>query len=92
MYANGSFNGIMTVTLKGGMKVEIPTHELWRPLRGLDPDGNFILHGSHNELQIYGNSTALGDAPILGKAFLSQVRIVLGSLFESHPSDNRHAE
>ncbi len=76
VYASGSFNGTMTVILEDGMKVEIPNYELWRPLRGLDSDGNIILHSHYNELQVYGNPSLL-DAPVLGKAFLSQVRFPL---------------
>lgn len=68
----GSFNGSMRITINNEMTVDIPIHELWRPLRGLDSGGNLVLDGRFNELQIFG-SEAAGNAAVLGKAFLSQV-------------------
>lgn len=71
--AAGSFNATLSITINNEFTVEIPTHELWRPLRGLDGSGNVVLDSRFNELQVYG-SKAAGYAPVLGKAFLSQVR------------------
>jgi hypothetical protein len=70
--AAGSFNGSMRITINNEMTVDIPTHELWRPLRGLDGKGNLVSDSRFNELQIFG-SEAAGNAAVLGKAFLSQV-------------------
>ncbi|KAK4031426.1 hypothetical protein C8A01DRAFT_21342 [Parachaetomium inaequale] len=70
--AAGSFNATLSITINNEFTVEVPTHELWRPLRGLDAAGNVALDSRFNELQIYG-SKAAGYAPVLGKAFLSQV-------------------
>ena len=70
----GSFNGSMRITIDKDLTVDIPLHELWRPLRGLDADGKMILHDRFNELQIYGADASQSlYAPVLGKAFLSQV-------------------
>ncbi|KAK3939396.1 hypothetical protein QBC46DRAFT_438060 [Diplogelasinospora grovesii] len=68
----GDFNFTLRFTINDDLTVEIPLYELWRPLRGLDANGNLVLDTGYNELQIYG-SPAPEDAPVLGKAFLSQV-------------------
>ncbi|KAK4119131.1 hypothetical protein N657DRAFT_650550 [Parathielavia appendiculata] len=67
-----SFNGSMRIILKGGFTVDIPVHEMQRPLRGLDQEGMPVLDQDFTELQVYGRE-APGFAPVLGKAFLSQV-------------------
>lgn len=72
--AAGSFNGSMRVTIGKDFTVDVPLHELWRPLRGLDSTGEMILHDGFNELQVYGADARESlYAPVLGKAFLSQV-------------------
>lgn len=68
----GSFNATMRLTIEDKLTVEIPFHELQRPLRGLDRNGSVITAPEYNELQVY-REKAPGDAPVLGKAFLSQV-------------------
>jgi hypothetical protein len=79
--AAGFFNASMRITLDGGLTVDIPTHELQRYLRGLDPDGNTVLNTGYTELQVYGEP-APQDASVLGKAFLSQVSAgCLGNCF-----------
>lgn len=67
-----AFDGSMTIVINGSMIVEIPFYELWRPLRGLNADGEYELDNEYNELQIYATEGD-NDAPVLGKAFLSQV-------------------
>ncbi|KAJ4291301.1 hypothetical protein N0V88_006305 [Collariella sp. IMI 366227] len=70
----GHFNGTMRVTIDRSMTVTIPTHELWRPLRGLNSEGKVDTDSNYNELQIYAPEND-ADAPVLGKAFLSQVML-----------------
>lgn len=70
--SGSSFNGTMRLTIENDLTVDIPFYELDMPLRGLDGQGNPVLDPDYRELQIYG-SAASGDAPVLGKAFLSQV-------------------
>jgi hypothetical protein len=70
--AAAAFNGSMRITLKGGLVVDIPVHEMQRPLRGLNSDGKPVLDPELTELQIYGREAPV-FAPVLGKAFLSQV-------------------
>jgi hypothetical protein len=71
----GSFEGTMRLTLEDKLTVDIPFYELLRPLRGLDENGSLVLHPEYNELQVF-REEAPGDAPVLGKAFLSQVLLV----------------
>ena len=73
-----SFDGSMTIVINGSMIVEIPLYELWRPLRGLNTDGEYELDHEYNELQIYASEGDI-DAAVLGKAFLSQVRCLRAS-------------
>jgi hypothetical protein len=68
-----SFDGSMTLLINGSMIVDIPLYELWRPLRGLGTDGEYELDTNYTELQIYATEGD-GNAAVLGKAFLSQVR------------------
>ncbi|GAB1314687.1 hypothetical protein MFIFM68171_04897 [Madurella fahalii] len=68
----GSFNGTLRLTIEDKLTVDIPLYELQRPLRGLDSNGRVVLEPEYNELQIY-RQEAPNDAPVLGKAFLSQV-------------------
>ncbi|KAK4652735.1 hypothetical protein QC762_500605 [Podospora pseudocomata] len=70
--SSGEFNAALRFTINDKMTVEVPFHELQRPLRGLDSNGAAVLNTSYNELQIFGDP-APGNAPVLGKAFLSQV-------------------
>ncbi|KAK4176682.1 hypothetical protein QBC36DRAFT_238415 [Triangularia setosa] len=69
---SGEFNAALRFTINDKMTVEVPYHELQRPLRGLDDNGAAVLDTSYNELQIFGDP-APGNAPVLGNAFLSQV-------------------
>lgn len=65
----------ITITdLSGGQPqtVEIPFHELQRPLRGLDSKGVVVSDNNYTEIQIYKDGTA-NNAAVLGRAFLSQV-------------------
>ncbi|KAK1753202.1 hypothetical protein QBC47DRAFT_53940 [Echria macrotheca] len=68
----GDLNATMRFTINYNQTVEIPFYELQRPLRGLDVNGSVITDQDYNELQIY-DSPAEGDAPVLGKVFLSQL-------------------
>ncbi|KAL2136888.1 hypothetical protein VTI74DRAFT_614 [Chaetomium olivicolor] len=70
--AASAFNGSMRLTLKDGFTVDIPVHEMQRPLRGLDSNGQVVVDNDYTEIQIYGKE-APGLAPVLGKTFLSQV-------------------
>jgi len=65
-------NATLRFTINYTQTVEVPFYEVQRPLRGLDPNGVPVVNSEYNELQIYG-TPAEGDAPVLGKAFLSQV-------------------
>jgi hypothetical protein len=69
----GTFSASLQFTLDNGLTVHIPPYELIRPLRGLDANGQQILDTGYNEVQIYGQP-APEDGPVMGKAFLSQVR------------------
>ncbi|KAK3349008.1 hypothetical protein B0T25DRAFT_546981 [Lasiosphaeria hispida] len=68
----GDFNATLRFTINYNQTVDIPFYELLRPLRGLDQKGKVVVEEKYNEVQIYA-SPAPGDAPVLGKAFLSQV-------------------
>ncbi|SCO78464.1 uncharacterized protein FRV6_02677 [Fusarium oxysporum] len=68
--ANISFS--MTLTIENGLTVEIPSHELVRPLRGLDTGGVPIVNSSLTEVQVFAQEGPL-EGPVLGKVFLSQV-------------------
>ncbi|KAK0649778.1 hypothetical protein B0T16DRAFT_324696 [Cercophora newfieldiana] len=70
------FNATLRFTINYNQTVEVPFHEVQRSLRGLDKNGAVIVDPDYNELQIYG-TPAEGDAAVLGKAFLSQVRSIL---------------
>jgi len=68
----GTFSVSMEITINEGLTVTIPSHELVRPLRGLDENGMQAIDTRFNEVQVYGEP-APEEAPVLGKAFLSQV-------------------
>ncbi|KAK0715456.1 hypothetical protein B0H67DRAFT_645203 [Lasiosphaeris hirsuta] len=68
----GQFNATLRFTLNYNLTVEIPFYELQRPLRGLDKEGKVVVDSNYTELQIF-RTPAEGDAPVLGKAFLSQL-------------------
>ncbi|KAK3317557.1 hypothetical protein B0T19DRAFT_293622 [Cercophora scortea] len=68
----GAFNASLRFTINNELTVDIPHYEFERPLRGLDENGTVVLDQRNTELQIYG-SPAPEDAPVLGKAFLSQL-------------------
>ncbi|KAK0729628.1 hypothetical protein B0H67DRAFT_3482 [Lasiosphaeris hirsuta] len=68
----GDFNATLRFTINYNQTVDIPVFELIRPLRGLDSKGKVVVNEKYNEIQIYA-SPAPEDAPVLGKAFLSQI-------------------
>jgi hypothetical protein len=71
MYPSAAgFNGSLKFTFDDGFTVSVPNHELQRPLRGLDKQGNVALQPNITEVTIYKDSLA---AWVLGKVFLSQV-------------------
>lgn len=76
----GAFSVSLEITIDNGLTVTIPSHELVRPLRGLDANGTQIVDTRFNEVQIYGRP-APEDGPVLGKAFLSQLYLFVD--FES---------
>jgi len=68
----GSFNGSFRFVLENNLVVDIPAHELWSPLRGLDNDGALVTDRRYNELKVF-HEESPADASVLGKVFLSQV-------------------
>lgn len=68
---SSSFNGSLVFTLDQNFTVEIPSHEIVRPLRGLAPNGSNVINDQFTELQVYPVEPL--DAAVLGKIFLSQV-------------------
>ena len=66
----------MKVTLEGGLTVNIPSHELLRPLRGLDSQGQPAVDPNFSELAVY-SSEAVEDSSVLGKVLLSQLHLVV---------------
>ena len=62
----------LRATLDNGLTVIVPTHELLRPLRGLDQSGTPQVDTNLTEIAIY-DGEAPEDAIVLGKAFLSTV-------------------
>ena len=68
----GELNATLRLTINENQTVDIPLHEVQRPLRGLNPEGGYTTSSEFSELQIYG-VPAEGYATVLGKAFLSQV-------------------
>jgi len=67
-----NFSLSLEITMDNGQTVIIPSHELIRPLRGLDTNGIQIVDTRFNEVQIY-SLPAPEDGPVFGKAFLSQL-------------------
>ncbi|KAK3689333.1 hypothetical protein B0T22DRAFT_375669 [Podospora appendiculata] len=74
--SSGAFNASLRFTINNELTVDIPHYEFERPLRGLDENGTVVLVERYTELQIYG-SPAPEDAPVLGKAFLSQLYLLV---------------
>lgn len=70
--AGVDFNATLRFVINDNMTIDVPHYEFQRPLRGLDENGTIVLDPSFHELQIYGDPAPL-NAPVLGKAFLSQV-------------------
>ncbi|KAK4182894.1 hypothetical protein QBC35DRAFT_139597 [Podospora australis] len=70
--ASVDFNATLRFTINDNMTIDVPHYEFQRPLRGLDQNGTMVLDPKFHELQIYGDPAPL-NAPVLGKAFLSQV-------------------
>ncbi|KAK0654968.1 hypothetical protein B0T16DRAFT_292522, partial [Cercophora newfieldiana] len=66
------FNASLRLTLNYNLTVDIPWHEFQQPLRGLDATGKPAVDTNYTEYQLF-EIPAEGDAPVLGKAFLSQV-------------------
>jgi hypothetical protein len=75
VYSTGGveLNITMKITLAGGLTVTVPSHELVRPLRGLDSQGVPVLNSTLSEVAVYGDA-APENSPVLGKSYLSQVR------------------
>ncbi|KAK3380908.1 hypothetical protein B0H63DRAFT_560722 [Podospora didyma] len=71
----------MQIILRGGtvrgldtpLTVELPGNELVQPLRGLNKQGAPVWNTSYEELLVYRNSSSLGSAPVLGRAFLEKL-------------------
>ncbi|KAH8901635.1 hypothetical protein GQ53DRAFT_851595 [Thozetella sp. PMI_491] len=68
----GNITMALDITLDNDFRITIPSHELVRPLRGLDESGVPIVDSNFNEVQIFAQAAPV-NAPVLGKAFLSQV-------------------
>jgi hypothetical protein len=69
-----NFTVTLKATLDNGLTVTIPSHELLRPVRGLDQAGKPQLATEWTEVAIYEDS-APDDAIVLGRAFLSTVML-----------------
>jgi len=67
------FNASLRLTLNYNLTIDIPWYEFQRPLRGLNADGDVAIDTNFTEYMIF-EVPAEGDAPVLGKVFLSQVR------------------
>lgn len=67
------FNASLRITINYNQTVEIPWYEFQRPLQGLNEAGDVAVDTNFTEYTIF-EVPAEGDAPVLGKAFLSQVR------------------
>jgi len=70
----GAFNASLMISIENGPTVLVPSHELVRPLRGLDLNGVPVVNNSFNEVQIF-HQPAPEDGPVLGKALLSQLYV-----------------
>ena len=63
--------------LNRDFSVSLPSYELYRPLRGLDENGSFVVRDDLRELQMYYAETNLPlDAVVLGRILLSQIYVV----------------
>jgi len=62
----------MQITLKKGLQVTLNSEDIVQSLRGLDQDGVPTVNQSMTEVGIY-REPGLGDASILGRAFLAKV-------------------
>lgn len=70
--STGMFDGSLVITLDNGFSVEIPTEELYNPVRGIAKDGSRVVNQNFTELGVY-QDEAPEDAAVLGKVFLSRV-------------------
>lgn len=69
------FNGSLLISLNNDLEVEIPNAELQHPLRGIAANGTRVLNDNNiTEVNVYFNSAPL-QAAVLGKVFLSQVKL-----------------
>ncbi|KAK4233353.1 hypothetical protein C8A03DRAFT_38945 [Achaetomium macrosporum] len=66
-----NFKVTMKVSFDNGLTVTIPSHEMVRPLRGIDKNGVPQAEPGYREVAVYA-AQAPEDAVVLGKAFLSQ--------------------
>jgi len=76
VFPSASLAGVtvtLRATLDNGQTVIVPSHELVRPVRGLDQAGKPKVNTNFTEFAIY-DGEAPEDAIVLGKAFLSTVR------------------
>lgn len=67
-----AFDGSLTIKLEGGFVIDIPPHEMSRPLRGIDANGKRVLQENVTEVAVFHEANVLGKMAF-GKAFLSQV-------------------
>ena len=75
MFPSESMAGLtvtLRATLENGLQVTVPSHELVRPVRGLDQKGVPQVYTNFTEIAIY-DGPAPEDAIVLGKSFLSSV-------------------
>lgn len=75
----------MDITLANGFKVTIPSHELVRPMRGLNNEtGELMADPDFDEITVYSANPStpgtsdpygipVGNSAVFGKVFLSQV-------------------
>jgi hypothetical protein len=68
---NTSFNGSLVFTIRGGLEVEIPSHELAGPMRGIDKRGKRVIQENITTVNIF-NENSPDNTASLGKVFLSQ--------------------
>ena len=70
--STAKFGGSMIITIGDNLTVELPTSELWNPVRGLAPDGSRMVNTNFSELAVY-QTPAPENAAVLGKSFMSQI-------------------
>ncbi|KAM7195741.1 hypothetical protein V8F20_007311 [Naviculisporaceae sp. PSN 640] len=66
------FNMSLFITIRNGPVIEIPSHEMKRPLKGLAGDGSPVVDQNHTEILMFSQPN-VGNASSFGRSFLSQV-------------------